>query len=126
MRKLLLCFCIAMVLISLSGCTNGLDMKSVHNEPHFTGIVAEVFDRSILVKVNEDEQAHIGSDFAFVSLDVYLSDGITDFMSGDEVIVFFDGMILDSYPVQIVNVYAIILISQCKRSGWLDAERITI
>ena len=124
MKRLMFALCASMLF--LSGCINGLDMKTVHNEPNFAGVVVEVFDNSILVSVNENDAPHIGGGLAFVSLDVYLRDSMTDFMSGDEVVVFFDGMILDSYPLQIVNVYAIILTSQSKRDVWHSTVKVEV
>jgi hypothetical protein len=121
MKKLMFALSMVMAIIFLVGCTNGLDMKSVHNEPHFAGVVLEVFDGSILVKVNEGEAIRNSSDLIFVSLDVYLADSITDFMSGDEVVVFFDGTIMETYPAQVNTVYAIMLTSPSKTSVWHNA-----
>jgi hypothetical protein len=50
---------------------------------------------------------------------------MTEFMSGDEIIVYFDGMILHTYPVTIMNVYAIVLTSQSKLDIWADVERVS-
>jgi hypothetical protein len=100
-KKLMLGFGMVMAIIIFSGCHNRIDMKNVHNEPHFAGVVVEVFDGSILVSVNEGEDIRSSSDLIFISLDVYLADSMTDFMSGDEVVVYFDGTIMETYPAQI-------------------------
>ncbi|NLY44860.1 MAG: DUF3221 domain-containing protein [Tissierella sp.] len=88
-----------------------MNMDNVINEPNFAGIVTEVNEQSILVKVNEDEDEISSSDLMIVSLDFELGDSMTDFNIGDEVRVYYDGMIAESYPAQINKVYAIILIS---------------
>ena len=92
-------------LIILTGCLP-INMNNVHKEPNFIGVIEEVYDKSILVKVNENE--NISSDLVSVSLDLKLKDSITDFEIGEEVRVYYDGNIAESYPAQINNVYTII------------------
>lgn len=108
MKKLLLCLVTALVLIT--GCSKEMNMDKVLNEPNFVGVVTEVNEHSILVKVNEDEDDIRSSDLMSVSLDVEIDDSITDFNIGDEVRVYYDGMIAESYPAQINKVYAIMLV----------------
>ena len=98
-------------LLLLSGCTVPMNMDSVVKEPHFAGVVVEVYDNSILVSVNEGEEARKSSDLINVSLNVELKDSMTEFISGDEVIVYYDGTIAESYPAQLLKVYAIVLTS---------------
>jgi len=106
---------------------NSVNMKNLHDRTsYFVGVVKEVFEHSILVQISEEDRTRIGGNLTFVSTNVYLSDSMTDFMSGDEVIVYFDGMILDSYPMQIMNVYAIFLRSQSKMDIWMDVERVVV
>jgi hypothetical protein len=126
MRKLMLGLSMALAIVFLSGCTTGITMKSVHNEPHFAGVVVEVFDGSILVSVDEGEAIRNSSDLIFVSLDVYLADSMTDFMSGDEVVVFFDGQVMETHPAQVSTVYAIMLTSQSKTSVWYSTVGVEI
>lgn len=84
-------------------------MDSIINEANFTGLVEEVSESSILVRVNEDEEEIRSSDIISVSLDVEIEESTRDFNLGDEVRVYYDGMIAESYPAQVNNVYAIIL-----------------
>lgn len=88
-----------------------MTMNTVHKEPHFAGTVTQVYDNAILIRVNESEEARKSSDIMQVSLDVILKDSTTRFLIGDEVIVYYDGMIAESYPAQIHTVYAIVLTS---------------
>ena len=88
-----------------------MNMKNVVNEPNFTGIVTETYDNTILVKVNDGEDVLNSSDLMVVSLDVQLKDSMTTFNIGDEVTVYFDGTIAESYPAQINKVYAIVLVN---------------
>lgn len=94
--------------------TNPLTMNDViHHKPSFSGTVAEINnDTSILVKVNEKEPIIKSSDLILVPLDVIMSDvskSGRDFEIGDEVKVYYDGTIAESYPAQINEVYAIFI-----------------
>jgi len=101
-------------------------MNNVHKEPHFAGAVIEVFENSILVNANEEEEVRKNSDLFYVSLDTELTGGWNDFMSGDEVTVFFDGAIAETYPAQIDRVYAIVLTSQSKLDDWIDIDGVEV
>ena len=118
MKKLITVFC--MTIFILSGCPSPITMKNVYREPNFSGIIINVSDNSILVKVTEGEEPLQSGDLIYVSLDVKLKDSTTTFMSADEIIVYFDGTILKNYPVQVNVVYAIFLTSKCKREPWID------
>ena len=61
----------------------------------------EVNDNSILIE-NETGQY-------WVSLDVENKDSMSHFSMGDEVVVYYDGNIAETYPMQINRVYAITL-----------------
>ncbi|MDV4150237.1 DUF3221 domain-containing protein [Clostridium sp. AL.422] len=87
-----------------------MTMNDIYDKPNFAGEVIDVSDKSILVSVNKDEDEIKSSDKISVSLDVKLKDSITNFKVGDKVRVFYDGVILESYPAQIHTVYAILLI----------------
>lgn len=100
-----------LVISLLAGCSKKMDMNNVKNEPNFSGIVEEISENSILVKVNETEDEFQSSDLISVSLDAELKDSVTNFNIGDEVRIYYDGNIAESYPAQINKVYAITLIS---------------
>jgi len=109
MKKWLICLLFAFVL--LSGCSRPMNMDTVVSEPNFSGIVDEVYEQSILVRVNGDEDEINSSDLMSVSLDVTLKDSMTYFEIGDEVRIYYDGSIAESYPAQINKVYAIIIVN---------------
>ncbi len=112
------------VIILLTGCSKKIDMNNVKNEPNFSGIVEEVSEQSILVKVNEVEDEFQSSDLISVSLDVELKDSITSFSIGDEVLIYYDGNIAESYPAQINKVYAIILAVYATRPNFIQGTTI--
>lgn len=87
-----------------------MNMNTVVSEPNFSGIIDEVYEQSILVRVNEGEDEKRSSDLMSVSLDVMLKDSMTFFEVGEEVRVYYDGSIAESYPAQINKVYAIIIV----------------
>ena len=73
----------------------------IENEPNIMGIVKDANDNSILIE-NEDGEY-------WVSLNVENKDSMTQFSIGDEVVVYYNGNIAESYPMQINTVYAITL-----------------
>ncbi|MGI6176050.1 MAG: DUF3221 domain-containing protein [Christensenellales bacterium] len=104
-------FCLLMICILLAGCTKTRTMNDILDEPNFAGTVIEVHTQSILIRVHEGEDALHSSDLMSVSLDVELKDSMQHFNIGDEVRVYYDGRIAESYPAQIHTVYAIVLIN---------------
>lgn len=98
------------VFVFLEGCFKPMNMNTVVKEANFAGIVEEVYEWSILVRVNEDEDEIKSSDLMSVSLYAELKDSMTHFEVGEEVRVYYDGSIAESYPAQINKVYAILLV----------------
>ncbi|MDR2044595.1 MAG: YobA family protein [Clostridium sp.] len=99
---------VAVVLGARSGGSGTIDDLISRNEPHFRGIVTERSGNSILVEVSEGEEVRRSADLIWVSLDVVRKDGAFAGKVGDEVTVYYDGMIAESYPAQIHKVYAIL------------------
>lgn len=86
-----------------------MTMNDIYKEPNFKGIVTEVSEHSILVSVSKDEDEFKSSDKISVSLNVKLKDSMTHFSVGDKVSVYYNGEIVETYPAQVKEVYAIIL-----------------
>ena len=85
----------------LIGCGKKSMNDIINSEPNITGIVKETTESSILIE-NENGKY-------WVSLNVENKDSMTNFNIGDEVVVYYDGMVAESYPMQIKTVYAITL-----------------
>ena len=103
-------------LFLLSGCSNKSMNSIIENEPNVTGIVKEVYDAYIQIYIKNDDYPD-GADCS-VSLDVKNKDGLySPIKVGDEVVVYFDGSIAESYPLQINTVYAITLKTPVDRGG---------
>ena len=63
----------------------------------------------MLVRVNEEENEYQSSDLILVSSKVEQTDSGIPFHLGDEIIVYYDGAMAESYPAQIHGVYRITL-----------------
>ena len=87
--------------LGLVGCNNRSMNYIIANEPNITGIVKEANENSILIEKENGEY--------WVSLNVENEDSMTHFSIVDEVVVYYDGNIAESYPMQINTVYAILL-----------------
>ncbi len=94
--------------LALAGCNNRSMKDIIENEASITGIVKDTGGKAILI---ENEQGEY-----WVSLDVENKDSMTHFNIGDEVVVYFDGMVAESAPMQINTVYAITLKTPADRA----------
>ena len=108
MKKLIALVLALVCVLSLVGCNNRSMNYIIENELSITGIVEETNDNSILIE-NEDGEY-------WVSLNVENKDSMTHFSIGDEVVVYYDGNIAESYPMQINTVYAITLKTPANRT----------
>ena len=100
---LLICFILAYF-------SKSVPMNVINDEPSFRGIITNVTEKTITVSVYENEEEFKSSDKIIVSLNVKSKDSTTKFKIGDEVKIFYNGEILESYPSQINNVYEIQLL----------------
>lgn len=101
MKKFISVILSVICLLSLVGCNNKSLNYIISNEPSIIGIVKETSDNSILIENETGEYT--------VSLEVECADSVTHFNIGDEVVVYYDGNVAESYPMQINKVYAITL-----------------
>ena len=108
MKKLAAFLLTLACVLTLAGCNNRSMHDIIANEPNITGIVRDTSEKAILIE-NEKGQY-------WVSLDVENMDSMTHFNIGDEVVVYFDGMVAESYPMQINTVYAITLKTPADRA----------
>ena len=101
MKRPIALLLVLLCLLGLVGCNNRSMNYIIANEPNITGIVKEANENSILIENENGEY--------WVSLNVENEDSMTHFSIGDEVVVYYDGNIAESYPMQINTVYAILL-----------------
>ncbi len=93
--------------LTLGSCKRSLNYIIGH-EPSISGIVKEVYDGSILIENETGEYC--------VSTEAECADSMTYFSEGDNVSVYYDGYVSESYPMQINTVYAITLLNPADRS----------
>ena len=101
MKKLIALLLSLICLLGLAGCSNRSMNYIIANEPNITGVVKEANENAILIENETGEY--------WVSLNVENKDSTTHFNLGDEVVVYYNGIIAESYPMQINTVYAITL-----------------
>lgn len=112
--KRLIGFILALIcLLGLVGCNNRSMNDIIENEPSITGIVEKVRDNSIIIYLETDSYPNGAS--CKVSLDVENKDSYTSVSVGDEVVVYYNGEIAESYPLQLNTVYAITLKTPANR-----------
>ena len=108
MKKLIALVLALVCVLSLVGCNNRSMNYIIENEPSIMGVVKDTNDNSILIE-NEDGEY-------WVSLNAENKDSMTHFSIGDEVVVYYDGNIAESYPMEINTVYAITLKTPADRT----------
>ena len=101
MKKPIALMLVLLCLLGLAGCSNRSMNYIITNEPNITGIIKESNENAILIENEKGEY--------WVSLNVENEDSMTHFHVGDEVVVYYNGNIAESYPMQINTVYAILL-----------------
>ena len=109
MKKALALILALVCLLTLAGCDRRSMNYIIQHKPSIQGIVTDTTDTAILIKNPDGEY--------WVSLDVQNGDSMTHFSVGDEVVVYFDGNIVETYPMQITTVYAITLRTPAHRTG---------
>ena len=92
----------------LASCDSRTMDDIIANEPSITGLVTDTNENAILIENDNGEY--------WVSLAVENEDSMTHFDIGDEVVVYYDGSVAESYPMQINTVYAITLKTPAERT----------
>ncbi len=100
-KRVSLILVLSLVVLLLPACDRNSTNYIINNKPKIEGTVEEISEESIFIK-NENGKYR-------VSLDVKNKDSMTDFYIGDEVYVYFDGVMLGTYPAQINNALFIAL-----------------
>lgn len=110
MEKKGLLFLLATLLIILMACNkNESKTAEIESEESFYGIVKEINKENILVELYNDEGEVEEGNLFYVSLDTQLEQSDDNFTVGDEVTVYYNGVVTRSYPGQVNMVYAIIV-----------------
>ena len=115
MRKLITLALVLVCMIGLVGCNNISMNYIIKNKPSVTGIVEEVHGEYFIMYAETAEGYPNGSRWS-VSLNTENKDSYTDVIVGDEVVMYYDGMAMETDPLQVSKVYAIILKTPADRS----------
>ena len=101
------CALLICCIFALSGCSRTMDYI-IENEPSVRGVVTEVYGNSFIM-LGEPTEGYTEPCEYNVSLSVENNDSYTSVSVGDEVVVYYNGDIAESYPLRIDTVYAITL-----------------
>ena len=93
--------CLLFISVLLTACTRDMNYIIEH-EPNIEGTILETNEDYLLIENKQGKYS--------VSLDVENGDSMTHFNIGDGVKIYFDGIIAESWSMQINHVYAIVLI----------------
>ncbi len=115
MKRLAALILALMFVFGLVGCNNRDMNYIIKHEPSVTGTVEEVHDNYMIIYLKTD--GYPNGARCVVSLDVENKDSYTDVAVGDEVIVYYNGEIAESDPLQINTVYAINLKNPTSREA---------
>ena len=83
--------------LSLVGCNNNSMNYIIANKPSVTGVVEEVHDDFIVMYSETAEGYPNGSRWS-ISLNVENSDSYTTVAVGDEIVVYYDGNVMETAP----------------------------
>ena len=115
MKKLIAFIFTLACVLGLIGC--GRTMNDViQNEPNVTGVVEEVHDNYVIMYSETAEGYPNGSRWS-ISLNTENKDSYTDIIVGDEIVVYYDGNVMESDPLKVGTVYAITLRTPADRAG---------
>lgn len=108
MKKQKVLFVALACVLMLVGCGGRSMNDIISNEPSVTGIVEEVHSGYVLL-YSEEAAGYPNGSYWSVPLNAENPDSYTDVVVGDEIVVYFDGNVMETYPLQIGSVYAITL-----------------
>ena len=114
MKKLMEFILLLVCVLAMAGCNNKSMDYIIENKPSVTGIVEEVRDDYIIMYSDSAEGYPNGSSWS-ISLDVENKDSYTDLVVGDEIVVYYDGNVMESEPLKVGTVYAITLKTPAER-----------
>jgi len=100
--------------LAMTGCNNKSMDYIIENKPSVTGIVEAVHGDYIIMYSDSAEGYPNGSRWS-ISLEVENKDSYTDLVVGDEIVVYHDGNVMETEPLQVGTVYAITLRTPVER-----------
>lgn len=99
----------------LAGCNTTSMNYIIENKPSVTGIVEEVYEDYIIMYSEKADGYPNGSRWS-VPLKVQNKDSYADLVVGDEIVMYYDGIAMETDPLQVSVVYAITLKTPADRT----------
>lgn len=116
MKKRMAIVAILTCILCVAGCDNKSMNYIINNKPNVTGIVEEIYEDYIIMYSESAAGYPNGSRWS-VSLNVENKDSYTDLVVGDEIVMYYDGMAMETDPLQVGKVYAITLKTPADREN---------
>ena len=105
MKRIMIVLLLSLCLFSLSSCRE--EQWDMVGSPTVCGTVEACYADKLVVRITDAEHPEIIGLQAYVSLDVRMEDSLVRFAPGDEVRVYYNGVMSDGEPVYIHEVFTI-------------------
>lgn len=115
MKKVIVFVFIWICVLAMVGCDTKSMNYIIQNKPSVTGFVEEVHDDYIIVYSEKADGYPYGLYWS-LPLKVENQDSYTDIVTGDEIVFYYDGMAMETSPLQVSKVYAITLKNPADRT----------
>ena len=115
--KKFISFVLTLILVlGLIGCNHKSMDYIIQNKPNVTGVVEKVHD-DYFIMYSESAEGYLNGSRWSISLNPENKDSYTDVVIGDEVVVYYDGMAMETVPLQVATVFAITLKTPADRTS---------
>ena len=115
MKKFSIFVLLCISLFCFSGCENKSMNYIIENKPSVIGFVEEVHENFIIMYSDSAKGYPSGSRWQ-ISLDVVNKDSYLGVAAGDEIVVYYDGNVMETDPLKVGKVYAITLKTPADRT----------
>lgn len=105
MKRIMIVLLLSLCLFSLSSCRE--EQWDMVGSPTVCGTVEACYADKLVVRITDAEHPEIIGLQAYVSLDVRMEDSLVRFAPGDDVRVYYNGVMSDGEPVYINEVFTI-------------------
>ncbi len=105
MKRICLLLLLCITLFSLSSCRE--EQWDMVGSPTVCGTVEACYADKLVVRITDEEYPEVIGLQAYVSLDVRMEDSLVRFAPGDDVRVYYNGVMSEGEPVYINEVYTI-------------------
>ena len=115
MKKLTAFVLVWVMMSGLVGCSSKSMNHIIKNKPSVTGVVEEVRNGYVIL-YSDTADGYPGGSRWSISLNPENKDSYTDVSVGDEIVVYYDGTVMETDPLQVGTIYAITLKTPADRT----------